>query len=283
MMRAIYSKTATGARMRIKEALENARNVGHQKAYNYIMKEWYKTSDLELGRKCLYSRDHSRTLLQVKSTNALESYHKVLKHEPQFSLKSAGFLASVKQVLKTNYKIVEKNKKASMYRSMRVFGDLRDNYPLMCKLPVEMQELVLSEYNKVEDRIMRGKQAPELLQPWCHCDFFHMYNLPCKHIFHADVCGTKLLTDEYIQRNILDVFEENGFDVYHDYESYTVVGEQTQDDQRIRQVVEFKAILESALHHFYKMSDRPQNTLNNDDIQAFIDSTKRFFDRLCIV
>ena len=47
----------------------------------------------------------------------------------------------------------------------------------------------------------------------CDCNFNYKYMLPCRHLFVNDHLGVFELKDEILE-NMIDGFEENGFDVY---------------------------------------------------------------------
>jgi hypothetical protein len=100
----------------------------------YLEGEWRNISDKELGMKCLFSCTHSGTLLQVRSTNALELYHSVLKNTSKLSLRT--FVSSIKEILRINEDIVDKANKAKQYKSLRIFSDLIDLVSVVMQTPI---------------------------------------------------------------------------------------------------------------------------------------------------
>ncbi|CAG8847413.1 16909_t:CDS:1, partial [Gigaspora margarita] len=74
-------------------------------------------------------------------------------------------------------------------------------------------KLIAEEVYAVSKRLEEGKCTPNLASAECSCRFFNQYMLPCRYIFHKQLCGTNILTPKtwsYFQRT----FEESGMEVY---------------------------------------------------------------------
>ncbi|KAG9285941.1 hypothetical protein G9A89_002361 [Geosiphon pyriformis] len=67
------------------------------------------------------------------------------------------------------------------------------------KFPFPVQKLIAKEVHAVLKRLQEGKKVPELLFTECNCKFFCQYMLPCRHIFHKQLCGNiDILTSEVL-------------------------------------------------------------------------------------
>ncbi|RHZ51906.1 hypothetical protein Glove_468g3 [Diversispora epigaea] len=102
----------------------------------------------------LWARQHSPLLLQVTSTNALESYHSELKRTTSFLY---GLIA---------------------------YGMNDEFLEEIHKFPFPVQQMLIKEIGAVMDRLEKGKCIPGLTSLECHCLFHNRYLLPCKYIFH---------------------------------------------------------------------------------------------------
>ncbi|CAG8819394.1 21640_t:CDS:1, partial [Gigaspora rosea] len=64
------------------------------------------------------------------------------------------------------------------------------------KFPFPLQRLIAEEVHAVAKRLEEGKCLPNLASAECSCRFFNRYMLPCRHIFHEQLCGANILTPE---------------------------------------------------------------------------------------
>ena len=74
MYEAMYKKTLIGARGGVQMAIQASKNSACKK---YLTDNWLPMSKVK--NWALAARSHSKILLQTTSTNALESYHSLLK------------------------------------------------------------------------------------------------------------------------------------------------------------------------------------------------------------
>jgi hypothetical protein len=92
--------------------------------------------------------------------------------------------------------------------------------------------MLVEEFNAVEKRIEKGKPIPGLISLNCNCSFFHKYLLPCRHIFHEDMCGTTKLLVPNAWIEFQQMFEETGFEIYVHRELVEVEVHRMNDDEK---------------------------------------------------
>ncbi|CAG8562667.1 8740_t:CDS:2, partial [Scutellospora calospora] len=67
-----------------------------------------------------------------------------------------------------------------------------------------IQKLIAEEVHTVSKRLEEGKRVPNLKTADCSCKFFTKYMLPCRHIFHEQLCSdSSILTSE--SRQLVEV------------------------------------------------------------------------------
>ncbi|GBB95980.1 hypothetical protein RclHR1_02660001, partial [Rhizophagus clarus] len=204
MIHAMHKRTKIGCKDLVQQAINECSIMTIK---NYITRNYTKN----IYQWALWARQHSPLLLQVTSTNALESYHSELKRLT-FSQHGAC------------HKIVELDKKkcsdsehvAYEFRVKRILAVGVDDDILqeIHKFPFPVQQMLISEFCAVKGRMEKGKSAPGLTSLHCYCLFFHRYLLPCRHIFHEHAYGvTKLLTSD-VWEKFQRMFDKAGFDIY---------------------------------------------------------------------
>ncbi|GBC43755.2 hypothetical protein GLOIN_2v1777473 [Rhizophagus irregularis DAOM 181602=DAOM 197198] len=109
-------------------------------------------------------------LLQVTSTNSLESFHSELK---KTTSSSHGLINAAHKVINVDCK------KRSEAESASFDFCIKKIFTKACAMM---------------NRLEKGKSMPGLTSLNCFCLFRHRYLLPCKHIFHEHMYSNKLLT-----------------------------------------------------------------------------------------
>ncbi|CAB5217379.1 unnamed protein product [Rhizophagus irregularis] len=170
MIHAMHKRTRIGCENIVQEALNECSNSTIKK---YIMRNYVKNTH----QWVLWAHQHSPLLLQVTSTNSLESYHSELKRTT--SPQHHGLIEHVAYEFRT--------KKIS---AIGIDDEILDE---IHKFPFPVQQMLINEFCAVEGRIEKGKAAPGLTSLNCNCLFFHRYLLPCRHIFHENMYGTMKL------------------------------------------------------------------------------------------
>ncbi|CAG8820899.1 8940_t:CDS:2, partial [Cetraspora pellucida] len=184
MIVAMHKRTKVGCENFVQDAISRC-SVPAIK--NYIKRN-YMNNTQQWG---LWARQHSPLLLQVTSTNPLESFHSELK---KITSSLHGLIASA-------------------------YGVDNDIMEEIHKFPFPFQNLLIREACSVINRLEKGKGTPGLTSLDCHCLFYNRYLLPCKHIFHENMYGNKLLTAE-VWKRFQEMFEESGFEVYESQGSF---------------------------------------------------------------
>ena len=158
------------------------------------------------------ARCHSMLLLQVTTTNALESFHAALKYGTkdrmaQFTLKGAAVWAMrIAQRYEDRAGVAARNARRKQHP--RVV-----EHPWLSKLPYPAQVLVADEIKYAEeeqgddfDRVSHDSPAQ------CTCRFFVKYSLPCRHIWGHHLAFGQLRPEDF--DSFAALFEDCGFEVY---------------------------------------------------------------------
>ncbi|CAG8571756.1 15275_t:CDS:2, partial [Cetraspora pellucida] len=162
----------------------------------------------------LWARQHSPLLLQITSTNALESYHSELKRttSPQYGLIGACnkiVVLDLKKQSDSDYVAFE-----FRVKKISAVGVEDDVLKKIHKFPFPIQKLIINEVLAFNDRIEKGKGLPGLLSLECHCLFFRKYMLPCKHILHKQMYSLRKLLIAKAWKQFQQMFDEGGFEIY---------------------------------------------------------------------
>lgn len=176
------------------------------KRYSKNIEEW-----------AVWARQHSPLLLQVTTTNPLESYHSGSKgshsnymdslvrplntvamdnwqHHQQVS--STWLSYCIRPCIKIDE--VDNMKEAQCKRAEENFCTKRISEMHLSEtvleqvhmFPFPVQELIIGEAREMRSRIQKSKAPPELTTPECNCLFFSRCLLPCHHILHTHIFGT---------------------------------------------------------------------------------------------
>lgn len=94
MMDSMFTKTKHLCLQKIKQALDVAKNMKNIK--KYIQQNWLK----DTSKWAMWARQGSLALLQNRSTNAIESYHRLLKKKLK---KRDNLIDCIKKIVKVNY------------------------------------------------------------------------------------------------------------------------------------------------------------------------------------
>lgn len=207
MAAAMHKRTKIGCEKLVQEAIKCSTVPAVRK---YIERNYQKNTQ-QWG---LWARQHSPLLLQVTSTNPLESYHSELKRATSSFY---GLIGAMHHTVALDNKKRSDSKAAAFdfrIKKISAYGVANDVIEEIHKFPFPFQQLLVKEACSVMSRLEKGKGAPGLTSLDCHCLFCNRYLLPCKHIFHEHTYGTtKLLTTD-VWRIFQEMFEESGYEVY---------------------------------------------------------------------
>lgn len=136
----------------------------------HIEKKWWKAR----ADWAHYTRCSSALLLQVPSTNVVESWHASLKHRVKMDMAKWSLLGSVQHLVNVS---VQLNRKAERVRAEFHTCHLSDTvfWLGMRKIPYSVQQLVLHEMHRGNELVAEGKEvaAPALSDELeCDCLFF---------------------------------------------------------------------------------------------------------------
>jgi len=222
MNEAMHKKTKIGCELLVQQAINECPISTIQR---YISRNFAKNTH----QWALWARQHSPLLLQVTSTNALESYHSELKRttSPQHGLIGACHKVSALDVKKRS----DSDYVAFEFHTKKISAVGVDHKVLneIHKFPFPIQQMIITEVFAVERRIEKGKGAPGLLSLDCYCLFFCQYLLPCRHIFHEHMYGSKKLLIVDAWEQFQQMFEESRFEIYEHRELVEVeISEKTE-------------------------------------------------------
>ncbi|CAG8437974.1 1023_t:CDS:2 [Scutellospora calospora] len=211
MIAAIHKKTKIGCEQLVQEAISTCLIPAVSK---YIQRNYMKNTH----QWAFWARNYSPLLLQVTSTNALESFHSELKRTTSHL---HGLISAAHKVIDLNQK-KQIDAKAVPFnfrtKKVSVYGIEDEIIKEIYKFLYPMQLILVKEACAVMDRLAKGKGAPGLTSLDCYCLFHNQYLLPCKHIFHEHTYGSNRLLTTKAWRMFQEIFEESGFEVYEHYE-----------------------------------------------------------------
>ncbi|RIB14288.1 hypothetical protein C2G38_2195574 [Gigaspora rosea] len=211
MTQVMYKRSKIGCEALIQQAINECPVPAIKR---YISRNYTKNSH----QWALWARTHSPLLLQVISTNSLESYYSELKRTTS---QTYGLIGACNRVVMLD----QKKQSDSEYvgfefriKKISVVGLDHEILDELHKFPYPVQQMLADEACGVEKRIEKGKAAPGLTSLDCNCLFHLRYLLPCRHIFHEHIYGTTKLLTADTWRSFQQIFEENGFDIYMHHE-----------------------------------------------------------------
>jgi len=144
---------------------------------------------------------------------------------------------------------------ASAIFSNKVLTICHNEYPVIARFPVAIQQLLIPEIWAVEERIAAGKAVPfDLAQQGAHCkcQFSRSYLLPCRHIFHLHSV-VEVLTPERWQCYV-NMFEDGGLEVYETMGAVADVQEQlvaVTDEDKVNSLLEVREVGEQLQQQLY--------------------------------
>lgn len=212
MIAVMHKRTKIGCESLVQDAINSCPVSTLQ---NYIKRNYTKN----IHQWGMWARQHSPLLLQVTSTNPLESFHSELK---RITSPLYGLIGAMHSIVDVDCKKRSETESAAFdycIKKVSAYGVDYDILEEIHKFPLPFQQLLIKEACAVTNRLEKGKVVPGLTSLNCHCLFCNRYLLPCKHIFHEHMYGNNLLTAD-VWKKFQETFEESGFDVYVSQESF---------------------------------------------------------------
>ncbi|CAG8849921.1 9594_t:CDS:1, partial [Racocetra persica] len=80
------------------------------------------------------------------------------------------------------------------------------------KFSFPIQRLIAEEAHAVSKRLQEGKKVLNLKTAECFCKFFTQYILPCRHIFHEQLCDNSNIFTSKMWYYFQGTFEESGME-----------------------------------------------------------------------
>ena len=204
---ALYNrKTKPGCEESIQAAIKEA----PPKRQSYVEKEWWDTR----AEWANYTRCHSALLLQVPSTNVVESWHASLKLGVKREMTRWSLLGFIERLANTATQWDRKAAKVEMdFRSLHLSDTAF--FPGMRKLPYPVQQLVLGQLQRGNELLAEGANPRPLSDELeCDCLFFRQYQLPCAHMWQQEHLFGEVLADEEVWNRFVFMFEDCGFEIY---------------------------------------------------------------------
>jgi hypothetical protein len=215
LLAALYNRrTRKGCEDSVQAAIDAAPKT-HR---TYIEKEWWAT----MADWAHYPRSHSPLLLQVPSTNIVESWHASLKLRQKSAMSQWSLLGIIRHIANIAKDWdARAEKEAHSFRSTHLSETVFA--PAMRKLPLPMQRMILEERRECQNLLNEGEEPGELKGdvPGCDCAFFRKWQLPCRHLWMAEELFGSVLTDDRWDTYAF-WFEDCGFEFYEE-QSYEFV------------------------------------------------------------
>ncbi|KAI9094445.1 hypothetical protein DFS34DRAFT_629485 [Phlyctochytrium arcticum] len=163
VLQALNKTTMIGATAMLREAIDGAPKA----IADYLQNNW--TNPAELDCWTMAARQHSPTLLQVTSTNPLESYHRLVKADTNCGRFSGIQKACVGLCRVNKQRRLEADRAEVLFKS-KILKDTQE-YPEIGRFPLPIQHLLIAQYRSVENRVAKGKLAPDYDTLECNCLF----------------------------------------------------------------------------------------------------------------
>jgi len=206
LIRAIHKQTKIGYEDVVQQAVNKCSVPAIQR---YIVRNYKKNTH----QWALWARQHSPLLMQVTSTNPIESYHTELKRTTSSHHSLIGACHNIVAVDAKKWSDAKYVAFEFCTKRISAFGVDHKILNEVHKFPYSIQKMVVDEIFAIAKRLEKGKGPPGLISLDCRCLFFRHYLLPCRHIFHDHIYSTNKLTiDSW--RKFQRIFEDNGFEIY---------------------------------------------------------------------
>lgn len=142
------------------------------------------------------------------------------------------------------------------------------------KFPFPIQKLLAEEVHAVSKRLQEGKEVPNLTSAECSCRFFNRYMLPCRHIFHEQLCGADILTTE-VWECFQRTFEEGGMEVYQvrDLVEVPVIQQSAVEKAAEKSRLMMHELFEKTRDNYYRLAEK-----NVDEASQFVKSLKKLLE-----
>jgi hypothetical protein len=249
-----YRRTKGGCMDSLQQALD-ALPEGDIEKERYINKEWVQTA----SQWANYAREHSTLLMQVKTTNSVESWHSVIKSKAgksqmqQFSL--AGIAGHVLACAK-EYDL-RSEKAAADFRTKR--HPMVIEHPWLSSFPYPVQLLIIQQMKQGEENLEDGEDSRDLLdEVTCDCGFYRRYQLLCRHIWANHVLFKCLDSSHFLLW--AHMWEDSGFEIYETIGKEYFEREIDEDiGVPTRRRLDMREALDNIKERYYQIEEAVQN------------------------
>ncbi|KAE8154770.1 hypothetical protein BDV25DRAFT_81869 [Aspergillus avenaceus] len=219
----------------------------------------------------MYARQHSSLLLQIRTTNALESWHHSLKNGGSRNMSSWSLCGIIDRVLETYNQWFERAKNCQMEFRSHYITDFC-GYPILKRFPYPVQKLILEELKLTQDIEEETLYLELDDNPSCHCLFFRKWQLPCRHILRHEQLFGNILTPEYWD-TWHSKWEESGFELYEESKDIDVKMTLEQEFAiAAAQKLAIREVLDKIMDRFYEIQEQSREwapDIYNDMIQRW--------------
>jgi len=212
-----------------------------------------------------YARCHSPLLLQVPTTNPVESWHSVLKCKgvTKDILQRFSLLGIVKHSLAVDKEYERRAEEVERKWRTRQHP-LAVEFPELRVFPYPVQQLLVEEIH--QGKLLVGEEevpeplaaAPEvdsqggIRPPSCRCQFYQKWQLPCRHIWQHHILFGVLTPDA------MDAFsfawDEGGFEIYEGVTTEWVEkGVREAIGAPVRRRLDLREVLDGLLAKYYAL------------------------------
>lgn len=210
----------------------------------------------------LYARQHSQLLLQVTTTNIVESWHNSIKKRSGATRKKQvefSLCGLARMIHETGLQWDAENKKRAWHFDTKKLSIVRRE-PGLSLFPFPIQKLLHREIKRANAAMKEGKDPPSLANGGleCWCRFFRAYSLPCFHLWHAHLiqnCITRTHLEHFAR-----LFEESGYEVYEGHDRHIVLPvfrvEGEDEAAQLRDTLQSREYLELLRSKWYDLLDQ---------------------------
>ena len=258
-----YRRTATGAEDSLRQAINALPKTGQQSFMDgtlrpkeedlrYIQRElWQK---LRLAAVCY--RDHSQILLQVRTTNALESFHAQLKLGTKGSMQNFTLKGTIEHIFDVMGRYDKRRRETErMFRAS--VHPMAAEHEWLRPLPWPIQKLIANEINAAEDGPYEDEWDKLESDTRCSCRFWRSYNVLCRHIWSQHL-AVNHLTKDYFDR-LGHMFDDCGYELYEARISERLEGEEEEELDTADMRLEVRDVLSNLQARFYELEEQAQD------------------------
>jgi hypothetical protein len=221
--------------------------------------------------------------MQVRSTNAIESYHSQLKKSVG-NFHRYGLFGAVVTVQKTDDKR-EMHRRTELENFRTKTVSYAQKFPELKVFPFPVQRLIAQEIKEAHSIYENENEIEELDTTECSCQFYKKYYLPCKHMFYTDLIMEEVEMDlkkNHVVQRFLGTedwmkfqrgWAECGYEIYFSKEAVLVTNPTLPEDRSLAIQNSYKVAAEDIQHQLYQILGRQKSGEKNhsEELNAICD------------